>query len=75
MTQLAFNTEIKIGDKFLYNGKKNFLSEVVDILECTAISAATGAITTSTKYMAQDRMGLSTNLFEVSKSTIVRFRA
>lgn len=70
-TVKVFNNEIKVGDKFLYNGKKNFLSEVVDILDCR--SRVTGEIV-SVQYIAKSISGLSTNRFDVSKVGIVRNR-
>jgi hypothetical protein len=71
MTQ-TFNSEVQIGDKFYYNGKKNFLSEVVDILECK--STVTGEIV-KTIYMAKGLSSFSTNQFDVPKAGIVRNRA
>lgn len=70
-TVTVFTQEIKIGDRFLYNGKKNFLSEVVDILDCR--SRKTGEIT-GQLYIAKSVNGLSTNTFDVCKVTIQRYR-
>lgn len=72
MSVITFNQEINIGDKFYYNGKKNFLSEIVDILDCH--SRKSGEITGQI-YIAKAIGGLSTNSFEVGKVGIIRNRA
>lgn len=66
-----FSNVISIGDKFLFNGKKNFLCEVVDIIDCH--SRAKGEIT-GQMYLAKEINGLTTNTFDVAKSTIVRHK-
>ena len=62
---------VSIGDKFHYNGKKNLLSEVVDILECRSLR--TGQITGHV-CIAKPLTGMATNTFDVSFTTVVRFR-
>ena len=69
MPHNIINNTITIGDKFLYNGKKPAI--VTDIIKCwsTLNNEWSGFI-----YLAKEINGLSTNTFEVSKVTIVRYR-
>lgn len=67
-----FKTTVEIGDRFHYNGSKYKLSEIVDILDC--YSRKTGELTGQI-YLAKLVNGLSTNTFDVAKSTVVRHRA
>ena len=67
-----FKTTVEIGDKFYYNGSKHKLSEIVDILDCHSRKHGT---VTGQIYLAKLVNGLSTNTFDVAKSTVVRYRA
>lgn len=65
--------EIKIGTKFEKKvGNSKNACHVVDIIECTYLSTATGKTTTNTIYLAKsDTYGMGQS-FEVAKNTILR---
>jgi hypothetical protein len=62
---------VKIGDHFRPNNSKHIVAEVVDILECKSLK--TGEVT---GYMciARNITGLATNTFEVSFTSVKRFK-
>lgn len=63
---------VTIGDRFHPHGKgKIIVAEVVDILECKSLK--TGAITGHI-CLAQNMNGLATNTYDVSFTTVLRFK-
>lgn len=62
---------VSIGDKFLKDGKKCFLAEIVDILEYKSL--LTGEVT---GYVPIAKLinGLATNTFDVPFSMVLRWK-